>query len=304
LRAEQNPIKTVLVGLRTADQYMSKIILLTLVLLFSSSSNLLAAPKADLWERWTAHNPASSNSIDHKQWSELLRRYLYVGEDAIHRFAYDKVGKDDRESLDRYIERLAETGISDYKREVQRAYWINLYNALTVREVLRFFPIDSIRDISSGFFSAGPWKKKLLVVEGQDLTLNDIEHRILRPIWRDPRIHYAVNCASLGCPNLPVTAFTEDNTDAMLERAAREFINHPRAVAVIDGELQVSSIYEWFKADFGDNDAGVIGHLEQYANIKLARELSSISRIESDQYDWHINSTDQQSGLQLVTGNI
>jgi hypothetical protein len=101
-------------------------------LLFSSSSILLAAPKADLWERWTAHNPASSNSIDHKQWSDLLGRYLYVGEDAIHRFAYGKVSTADRDRLDRYIERLADTGISDYNREVQRAYWINLYNALTI----------------------------------------------------------------------------------------------------------------------------------------------------------------------------
>ena len=96
--------------------------------------------------------------------------------------------------------------------------------------MLRFYPVDSIRDISSGFFSPGPWKKELLNVEGQSLTLNDIEHRILRPIWQDPRIHYAVNCASLGCPNLPVIAFSEDNTDAMLDRAAQQFINHPRGL--------------------------------------------------------------------------
>lgn len=282
---------------------MLKFLLLTLVLLCSSSTNLLAAPKADLWQRWTAHNPASNNSIDHNQWSVLLSRYLYVDEDAIHRFAYGEVSPADRDRLDRYIERLADTNISDFKREVQQAYWINLYNALTILEVLRFFPVDSIRDISSGFFSPGPWKKKLLSVEGQSLTLNDIEHRILRPIWQDPRIHYAVNCASLGCPNLPAVAFTEDNTETMLERAAREFINHPRGAAVIGGELRVSSIYEWFKADFGGDDAGVIRHLRQYANPELAADLSSISRIDKDEYDWRINSTERQSDLKLIAPN-
>ena len=155
--------------------------------------------------------------------------------------------------------------------------------------VLKNYPVDSIRDIRSGFFSAGPWGLELTRVEGQALTLDDIEHRILRPIWRDPRIHYAVNCASLGCPNLQAQAFSASNSDALLDKGAREYINHPRGAQVVGGELVVSSIYEWFKSDFGGNDNGVIGHLKSYANSTLADSLDKINEIEDDRYDWRLN---------------
>ena len=95
------------------------------------------------------------------------------------------------------------------------------------------------------------WKKKLLTIEGEEVSLNDIEHRILRPIWRDPRIHYAVNCASIGCPNLVSTPFTAENTEALLDQGARNYINHPRAVNISSkGKVTVSSIYSWFESDF------------------------------------------------------
>jgi hypothetical protein len=121
--------------------------------------------------------------------------------------------------------------------------------------------------------------------------LNDIEHRVLRPIWQDARIHYAVNCASIGCPNLQFKAFTADNTEFMLEVASVEFINHPRAVLVKNGKLRVSSIYNWYKADFGGSDASVIDHLLQYAKPTLADQLGNIESIDNDDhYDWGVNS--------------
>ena len=283
---------------------MLKALILTILVMFSSISSLLAAPNADLWERWTAHNSASNVRIDHRHWGQLLRQYLYVGEDGIHLFAYGRVSEADRDKLNRYIDRLSQTVISSYNRDVQRAYWINLYNALTIQEVLRFYPVDSIRDISSGIFSAGPWDKELITVEGEDLTLNDIEHRILRPIWKDPRIHYAVNCASIGCPNLRLRVYTGGNTDYRLDRAAREYINHPRGASVNDGKLRVSSIYAWFVADFGGDDAGVIAHLKQYATPELARALATISEIDGDDYDWSINSASKVKNALRVRPRI
>jgi hypothetical protein len=283
---------------------MLKALILTLLLMFSITSSLLAAPEADLWERWTAHDPASNVRIDHRRWGELLRQYLYVSEDRIHLFAYGKVSEADRDKLNRYIDRLSQTPISSYNRDVQRAYWINLYNALTIQEVLRFYPVDSIRDISSGIFSAGPWDKELVMVEGEDLTLNDIEHRILRPIWKDPRIHYAVNCASIGCPNLRLRVYTGGNTDYRLDRAAREYINHPRGAAVNDGKLRVSSIYDWFIADFGGDDAGVIAHLKQYATPELAKALATVSEIDGGDYDWSINSVSKVKNAHRVRPRI
>ena len=283
---------------------MPKALILTLLVMLTSTSSLLAAPEADLWERWTAHDPASNVRIDHRRWGELLRQYLYVGEDRIHLFAYGKVSETDRDKLNRYIDHLSQTTISSYNRDVQRAYWINLYNALTIQEVLRYFPVDSIRDISSGIFTAGPWDKELVMVEGEDLTLNDIEHRILRPIWKDPRIHYAVNCASIGCPNLRRRVYTGGNTDYRLDRAAREYINHPRGAAVNDGKLRVSSIYEWFIADFGGDDAGVIAHLKQYATPELAKALATVSEIDGDDYDWSINSVSKVKNARRVRPRI
>jgi hypothetical protein len=157
--------------------------------------------------------------------------------------------------------------------------------------VLDHYPVDSIKDIdiSPGFFSSGPWDKKLVTIEGQGLSLNDIEHRILRPVWQDPRIHYGVNCASMGCPNLQRKAFTAQNTDGLLDKAAREYVNHPRGVSMEDGDLVVSSIYDWFQEDFGGSEAGVIEHLMQYAEPGLKQKLQGFDDIDDDRYDWSLN---------------
>ena len=264
----------------------------TLFLLLTAclfSTSLAAAPKAELWERWDRADSEATAIIDHARWDTLLQRYIIAGDDGINRFAYGRVSDADRAELDTYIDALAQLPILDFRRDQQMAYWINLYNALTVQEILRFYPLESIRDISSGLFSSGPWKKELVTIDGEALTLDAIEHRILRPIWRDPRIHYAVNCASIGCPNLQPRAFTAANTETLLERGAREFVNHPRGARVVDGDLQVSSIYEWFKEDFDDSDAGVIAHLRRYADADLAAALQGIERIDDDDYDWSIN---------------
>lgn len=255
-----------------------------------------AAPSADLWERWTAHDPGSTVTVDHGAWDDFLRTYVSPRGDKINRVAYREVTPTDRRRLDRYIEMLAATPVSELNRAEQRAYWINLYNALTVKVILDAYPVRSIRDIdiSPGFFSDGPWGKKLLTVEGEEVSLDDIEHRILRPIWRDPRIHYAVNCASIGCPNLRREAATAANSEAYLEAGARAYVNHPRGSRVENGRLVVSSIYEWFQEDFGGNDAGVISHLRQYANDELAAALDQVSKISDDHYDWALNDSSPQ----------
>ena len=179
----------------------------------------------------------------------------------------------------------------NFRRSEQYAYWVNLYNATTVQVVLDHYPVNSIMDIgiSPGWFARGPWGKKLLKIEGQELSLNDIEHRILRPIFKDPRTHYALNCASLGCPNLSKVAFTGGNYDALLESAARSYINHPRGVRFHKGKLEVSSIYEWFKDDFGGDDRSVIAHLTTYADTELKQQLANIRKISDDDYNWSLN---------------
>ena len=257
-------------------------------------SSPLAAPAAKLWERWTAHDPGATMEIDHRRWNDWLARFVLAGPDGINRVDYGGVGSAGRKQVSAYLDDMMSIAISRYGREQQRAYWINLYNALTIDVVLEHYPLDSIRDISSGFFWSGPWRKKLATIEGQAVTLDDIEHRILRPIWQDPRIHYAVNCASLGCPNLQAEAFTAANMESLLDKAAREFVNHSRGAQVVDGRLRVSSIYGWFEADFGGTDAGVIAHLKQYAAAELAAALASVERVDGHDYDWRINDLGRQ----------
>lgn len=255
------------------------------------SVTAFAAPAAEPWPRWELHDPESTRIIDHSAWTRILERYVRQGDDGIARFAYAAVTQPDRANLDAYIDRLAATDIDAFDRDRQRAFWINLYNALTIDVVLEHYPVDSIRDIdiSPGLFSNGPWGAELVTVNGIDLTLDQIEHRILRPIWGDPRIHYAVNCASLGCPDLRPVAFTAANTDELLTSGARAYVNHPRGVAFVEGELVVSSIYEWFQADFGGSEPGVMNHLEKYAQPGLRERLAQRERHDHHRYDWALN---------------
>jgi hypothetical protein len=257
----------------------------------SAAFESLFAPRARLWQRWTAHDDASRVRIDHSAWDRFLKHYVVRGEDGINRVAYAKVTSGDRRTLDAYVTRLAGVRVSRLRRAEQRAYWINLYNALTLKVVLAHYPVASIRDIdiSPGLFADGPWDKKLIAIEGVKVSLNDIEHRILRPIWRDPRLHYALNCASLGCPNLRRDAFTAANTEALLEAGARDYVNHPRGVTFDGGTLKVSSIYVWFKGDFGSSDAGVIAHLRRYAAPALKTKLGQARSIGGHAYDWRLN---------------
>jgi hypothetical protein len=269
------------------------LLVLAVPLLGFGSIESLLAPGKQLWPRWTANDPASTARIDHAPWTAFLQKYLVPG--VVNRLRYAAVTADDRQRLDTYLAGLAALPISRYRRGEQLAYWINLYNALTVQLVLRHYPLRSIRDIdiSPGLLASGPWDRDLVGVEGQRLTLNDIEHRILRPIWNDPRLHYVLNCASLGCPNLPPRAFAGDAAGQLLDQAARDFVN-TRAVQVRDGRLVVSSIYAWFTEDFGGDEAGVLAHLRRYALPPLAARLAGFRKIGGDAYDWRLNDAGQE----------
>ena len=149
--------------------------------------------------------------------------------------------------------------------------------------ILQSYPLDSIKDLDD------PWDRKLFEVEAKALSLNDIEHRILRPIWRDPRIHYAISCASIGCPDLQLSAFTAANGDTLLDLGGQNYVNHRRGARVEGGELIVSKIYAWFSEDFGDSDENVIAHLRYLAEPPLAKKLEGITAIEDYEYDWRLN---------------
>ena len=249
-----------------------------------------AAPKAELWAVWLAVADTETLQPNHSYWQQFLARHLTRSSDGINLLDYSGA-LPERENLQRYLQELQRTPVAKLSRPQQLAFWINLYNAATVATILDHYPVRSIRDIdiSPGLFADGPWDKKFLTIEGLELSLNDIEHRILRPIWQDNRLHYALNCASVGCPNLQPKAFTAANSEALLEAAAREYINHPRGAQVADRKLSVSSIYKWYQTDFGDNEIGVIQHLKRYAKTTLRSQLETIEEIEQYDYDWSLN---------------
>ncbi len=269
---------------------LRKAAILSIGLLLICSASLAAA-KPDLWEFWLQNDPSSEITVDHSTWDQFLQSYLLDGNGGVNRVRYGQVSPADRAKLEGYIRKLEQTPVSRLQRAEQKPFWINLYNAVTVKVIIDHYPVKSIRDIdiSPGLFSNGPWGKKLVTVEGQKVTLDDIEHRILRPIWKDPRIHYGVNCASIGCPNLQPVAYTRDNTEDLLDKGAREYINHDRGARIESDRLVVSSIYSWFEVDFGGNDAGVITHLKKYARPKLQEKLKSVNRIADSGYDWTLN---------------
>jgi len=283
---------------------MTRRISLTLVALFICVTTVYSAPKSDLWPRWQSHNAENSELIDHSAWQIFLDNYLVSNPlntesstiAGINLVRYAAVSKEDRGLLNNYLKKLESTAVSSFSRPQQRAFWINLYNASTVNLILEHYPLESITKISFSFFSFGPWDEELLTVEGEELSLNDIEHRILRPIWRDPRIHYALNCASLGCPNLLPQAFTELNTESLLEQGARDYINHPRGADVQDDSIILSKIYEWYQADFGGDEEGVLLHLQQYSTKERLKSLNA-EELEIDyQYDWRLNAADTDKG--------
>ena len=254
-----------------------------------SISQTLAAPKADLWVFWNVSDESNAQAIDHGRWQAFLDDYLRIGSDGINRVAYRDVSVGNRAELGKYLDSLSSLDPRAYNRAEQFAYWINLYNALTVEIVLRNPKKGSILRMGKGLFSIGPWDDPLLTIAGQPLTLNDIEHRILRPIWRDRRIHYAVNCASIGCPNLATTAYTASNVEALLDAGEAAYINHPRGVRFDDrGRLQLSELYKWYVGDFAEDELALVRYLAE-RHATMGGELSAYTgRIRYD-YDWALN---------------
>lgn len=254
----------------------------TFGLLFSSSA-ALAGPKD-----FHKVDSTSETVVDHSAWNDILTTYISRTDDNRTEFSYSTVTDADKTRLNDYIATLSSKDPTTLSRDEAFAYWANLYNAVTVDVILDNYPVKSIMRITSGL-RPGPWKRKLLTVNGDKLTLDNVEHDILRGYFKDNRVHYAVNCASYGCPNLAGKAFTSENLEEMLEAGARDYVNHPRGVTVSDGKVTASSIYKWFVADFDNNQAGVLKHMRKYAEPELLEQLSGVTKINKYDYSWDLN---------------
>jgi len=254
-----------------------------------------AAPASKLIPFWNHFNEENVQEIDHSIWQGFLNHYLDSSDsNSANCVVYSAVSEVDKIALQQYIASLSAIDPRTYSRAEQKAYWINLYNVLTVQLILDSYPVASITKLGDSFFRFGPWDDKLVTIQGQTLSLNDIEHGILRPIYKDPRIHYAVNCASLGCPDLSAQAYTKSNIEDMLNVAAVSYVNHPRGVRFETVEskkarLMASSIYHWYIEDFGGTDKALVLHLMQYAKPTLKTQLELYQGDIGYEYDWSLN---------------
>ena len=216
-----------------------------------------------------AATPSSETATaSHEIWNTLLQ--LLVSEEGAVNY---KGFKQSEGRLSVYLQQLAKNPPqSSWSRNEQMAYWINLYNAATVSLILQHYPLTSIQDIEK------PWDQKFIKVGDKTYTLNQIEHEILRPQFQDPRIHFAVNCASQSCPELLNEAYTAAKLDQQLEAQAKSFVNNPKH----NSSEGVSQLFNWYKEDFTKKGT-VVDYLNRYAKTPYKGSLTF------KDYDWNLN---------------
>ena len=233
-------------------------------------------------------NVASSGwpkgAVDHSLYGELLNNYVKDGVVNYQGF------KGEEAKLDKYLTVLENTHVSELSRDEQFAFYVNAYNAWTIKLILSAYPgIDSIKDLGSIFRS--PWEQEIARINGKILTLDEIEHEILRAQFKDPRVHFAVNCASKSCPPLISKPYRGSTLDSQLDDATRAFINDPKSNYLKGNKLYVSRIFKWFAEDFNDD---VVGFFLKYAEGDFKKELEAKKdklKIVYLSYDWSLNGT-------------
>ena len=256
-----------------------------------ASIERVALPKAQLLsEDFAFRAPQQTQQVNYAAYDQFLRSYWRQDAAGIARLRYGDVSAADKARLVNFVNVLQQVDPNQLGRDDQLAFWINLYNAQTIRLVLDNYPVSSIREIKDGPLSIGPWNRKDVVVSGTALSLNDIEHRIIRPVFQEPRIHYALNCAAVSCPNLAPQAWRGSGLDAAFEAAERAYLSDPRGVSIApDGRVTASKIFIWFREDFGENEKAVVARLLDKTPADTRAALAARGRIDRYAYDWALN---------------
>ncbi|MDA7825220.1 DUF547 domain-containing protein [bacterium] len=216
---------------------------------------------------------ANAQPADHRQWTDVLQ--AYVSENG----AVDYKGlQNNKSGLESYLKLLSANAPSDeWSIDAKKAYWINAYNAFTIQLILKNYPLKSIKDLKR------PWGLSFIKIYGGKITLNTIEHEILRPMG-DPRIHFAIVCASKSCPKLLNYAYESETLDQQLDHVTKMFINDPSRNSISQSNVKISKIFKWFKTDFPKSEA-FIAFLNNYSTIKILAK----AEIDYLNYSWNLN---------------
>lgn len=221
--------------------------------------------------------------VSHERWTVLLQRHVSPSGGVSYQGF-----QSDREELDEYLQLLGDNPPStQWSTNEQLAYWINAYNAFTIELVLDHYPVSSIKDIGSTIqlpFVNSPWDHRFIPIGDEMYTLNNIEHQILRGQFEEPRIHFAIVCASQSCPRLRNDAFRAGELQSQLEEEATSFINDPTKNRISSRRIEVSKIFQWFRADFKRS-----GSLVDYLNRYSETPIDPDAEINYLGYDWQLN---------------
>ena len=227
---------------------------------------------------------AGTTPPSHKTWNELLKANVNSNGTVNYKGFIKEKAK-----LDAYLKTISENAPDrkTWSKDEQLAYWINAYNAFTVKLIVDNYPVESIKDLGPALkipMIKDVWHYKFFKIGGEESSLDEIEHSILRKEFEEPRIHFAINCASVSCPPLLNEAFEAATIDSQLDKVAKGFINDSSRNKITPNAIQISSIFSWFKGDFTKNGS-LIDFLNKYSTVKIKSD-AKVSHLD---YDWNLN---------------
>lgn len=270
---------------------------LAIVAVISARTVCFAGPTITVGRNVPAAERVSVGEIDHGAWDTLLKKY--VDERGYVDYAKWKSSAADQKSLDDYILQLSAAAIpATATQEEKLAFWINTYNAVTVKGILKEYPTTSIRNHTAKLYGYNIWKDLQILVGGKAYSLEGIEHEVLRKMG-EPRIHFAIVCASVGCPRLLNEAYTAEKVDEQLTLNAQAFFADSTKFKADTraGTIQVSPILDWFADDFGKDSAAQMATIAPYVPA-TAQSLakSGRARVSYLNYDWGLNDRSKAAG--------
>ena len=241
----------------------------------------------------SGRNDKSNNankSISHSEWDSLLKAHVSdVGKVNYYGFFTDK------DKLNAYLAKLS-LGVNEdtWGEEEKLAYWINVYNSFTIKLIVDNYPVKSINDIGSWYQPV--WFTSFIKIDGKSYSLWDIEHNIIRAQFNEPRIHFAIVCASESCPALLNVAYKGESLDTQLHNQLKRFLSDVTKNIIKKDKVLLSEIFNWFEDDFL-NAGGVRKYVNSYSKVKIADDVD----IEYFEYNWNLNEWSLGNGT--YTGN-
>lgn len=255
------------------------------------SSVAMAAIEARLIKFWDDSEESSLINLDHTPYQEILQKYVLPnGANGIARFDYERVSEQDLAKLQNYLKYLQFMEPRQLSSAEAKAYWINLYNAATLNMVINAYFDKGISKVMGRGLPARRWRRDIVTVSQQDMSLEDILNGVIRPLYKDPRVHYALFYGALGGPDISTDVLDGDNNNELLNQFEANYLKHSRAVRVESGELILSEMFKNFDTDFAPNKSELLTYLKERVPEDVAQSMNNISSDITYEYDLTLNA--------------